>query len=584
MTKLNNSSLGVIISLGQGNIGDEVVHFAQDEDFVVYSIDSAGDETVVGTAEGKAAFISYAGYTMVADGGVLKYIDSDMVLKLTWDGGSAGLFDNLSDTVSGSIAYTAAKSNSVAFTTPAWATGYTVPPTKVEVKLGKVGTGGTGDITMEIRLTSDDSLIASGPIEIPASEIAVGPGDFYVANMTVISELEPSTAYYVKLTMASYSVTDYILWYTGDTSVPLCGVSPGLAPCAAKGFVYERRLWLYKDPDALSRLYFNNYAPFDWTTPDYSGYLSAVDDSKDSFPIGAAMPYFGSVFVYGTKDWPFLLRLAGSSVSDFALEDLKQPVWTTPDQVADIINDIWALSSAGMASMTGVQMYGDVRTFSESTSIDDQIEELWSTSAFVGYYVERGQLWVNLGDRTFVAHTKAPTQGSNRIQYPWSEYTFGFTQSCYGKWNDLVVGSEEGFIYTPDSTAVKDDGTKFYSSLKTKYVISPFQNLDVLDGKVLLDSKTGAGFELKAFKDGSSIEEVYTWFMAAALHDDITIDDLGSALVSELVFALDPNASPLTVRLGFRCFSYQLQIRAVDLIGYPIYINGAIIRYRPMED
>lgn len=582
--KLNNTSLGKIIALGQATINTEVVQFAQVSDFSIYSIDAAGDETLVGKADGKADFISYAGYLMVMDGQYLKYVDSANTLKLAWDGGSHGLFDNLSDEVVGAVNYTVAKSDSVAFTTPAWTAGYTIGATQVEVKLGKVGTGGTGNITMSIHLDSDDSVVASGIIEVPASEVALGPGDFYIANMPVTSELLPSTAYYVKLTMTSYSTSDYIIWYTGASSIPLCGVSPGLPPKASHGFIFGRRLWLYGDPGALSRLYFNNYAPFDWTTPDYSGYLSAVDDSKDSFPIGAAIPYFGSVFVYGTKNWPYLLRLSGTEVSDFALEDLKQPVWTNALQVTDVVNDIWALSSVGLSSMTGVQMYGDVRTYSESASIEDQITKYWTASSFTGYYTDQGQLWACLDGKVFVAHTKAPASGENRIQYPWSEYEFPYSVSCFGRWGDLVIGTDEGFIYAPDKNATRDDTTIFDMSLKTKYSISPFQKLDILDGKVLLDSKTGASFEIVAYKNDSAIEAVHTWLLTAALHDDATIDDLGDALINDLNFTFDANTSPLVVRLGFRCFSYQIQLKAINLIGYPVFINGVVIRYRPMED
>ena len=585
MKKLNNTSLGKIISLGQASINKEICRFAQTADNTIYSVFENGEHQVVGVAEGKATIISYAGYAMVADGKCLKYIDDTKTLKLAWDGGSPGQFDNRSDTVSGFTSYTVAQAVKVPFTTEVWPAGLTIEPTKVEVKLGRKGTGGTGAITMSIHLASDDSAIASGPIEVPATAIAPDTGDFYLANMvTVNAEFLPSTAYYVKLTMASYNSTNYIVWYHGDGGIPICGVSPGLPPSASQGFIHERRLWLCGDADAKSRLYFNNYAPFDWTTHGHAGYLSAVDDSKDSFPIGAAMPYFGSLFVYGTQQWPYLLRLTGDTTADMTLKDLKQPVWTAAQQVTDVVNDIWALSKVGVASMTGVNMYGDVRTNSESFAIDDQVESLWSEDSFTGYFVDRGQLWAQLGDKTFVAHTKSPTQGLNRVRYPWSEYTFGFTPTCFGQWDDIVVGTEEGFIYTPDKSVVKDDSVKFLLSLKSKYFISPFQKLDVLEAKVLLDSRTGAGFDFRAYKDDATIEQVHDWVMQAALHDDVTIDDLGEALISELDFAIDPAASPLVIRLGFICFSYQIELRAVSMIEAPVYINGLVIRYRPMED
>lgn len=591
LDRLNTVSLGKIITLASCKIGSTIYNLAQTSDFVIHKINADKTSTVIGTAEGEAEIIGYDGYAVVADGSYLKYIDDTETLKIGWDGGdgfAASFFNNISDTISGYINYTSAQTNKVEFTTPAWTAGYTIALTKLSVKLGRAGTGGTGYPALTVYRTSDDAIMASGITEIAASGLAPDPGDFENVNLTSVIELSPSTAYYIRLSMPSYDGTNYVIWYTGDSASPICKVSPGLGPKASHMLVHGRRLWLYGDPSYLGVLYYNNYTPFDWSTPTYSGYVTTLDDNKSSYPIGAAISYFGSLYVYGTEEWPFFLQLTGTTGSDFVLSDMHQPLWTLPKMVASIINDTWSVNRSGVASLTGVNLYGDVRTYSESFAIDDQIERDWTEDAFMGYYKGRGQLWVSIGDKVFVAHTKAAATMSYedvvRYRYPWSEYTFNFTPSCFGQWDELVIGSEEGFIYTPNGALTKDDTEAFDISMKTKYYQSPFIKLDVLDIKVLIDANSGTNFDIVAYKDGNTLREVHRWSLASALHDDTTIADIGDASIEDLTVPIDPMSNPLTQHLGFTCFAYQLKIDNLTVLGSPAHIDGLVIRYRPMED
>jgi len=255
-----------------------------------------------------------------------------------------------------------------------------------------------------------------------------------------------------------------------------------------------------------------------------------------------------------------------------------------PKQAVDILNDIWVLNRSGVASISGVNMYGDVRTFSESFAIDDRIELHWSKEAFVEYYSSRGQMWICIGGKVYVAHTKAPTEGINRARYPWSEFKFNFVPSCFGQWEDMVIGSADGFIYKVDSSTSKDDGEDYYMSIKTKYYQSPFKLIDVLETKVLIDSRTGTSFDFVAYKDNNTFEEVHRWEMQSALHDDVIINDLGDAIIDDMTMAMGTLSSPMTLRLGFTCFAYQMHLDNIKSIGIPIFIDGIIVRYRPMED
>lgn len=587
LRKLNTTSLGKIISLASCRIAGQVVNLAQTADFVIHRVLADGSSVVIGTAEDKADIKGYNGYAMIADGGYLKYIDDSLTIKLAWDGGSAysaTMFNNLSSAVTGSIDYTEAKEDKVTFTTPSWPDGLVLELTKIELKLGRAGTGGSAVLVVAVYRSSDDQLTAQSTLSADdITQLAPDPGDFHTFNLNTQQPVLPNTSYYVTLRRDTYDTTDYVKWYTTSGSSPLASVSPGLPPKGKHLLLHNRQLWLYGAEGKEGTLFYNNYSPFDWSTENFAGYLTTLDSDQATYPIGACVSYFGNMFVYGTQRWPYLLVLSGSG-AQMNLIDQHQPLWSSPAMVTDVLNDMWSLNQGGVSSLTGVNMYGDVRTYSESFAIDDQIEKLWSEDSFAGYYVDRGQLIIAVGSKIFAGHTKAPTEGINRVRYPWTEYQFNFKPSCFGVWKDLVIGSEEGFIYEFASTYNADDNVPFYMSIKTMYHQSPFRYIDVLEAKVLVESRTGVRFEVVAYKDGNTFEEVNRWLLASALQDDVTIDDLGDALINNMDIQISPMSSPLVLRLGFRCFSYQIHLDNLKLLGAPLFIDGLVLRYRPMED
>lgn len=586
LKKVNVDSFGQkIIALASANVNGENYKLVQTEDFVIHRLNDDSSVDTVGTALGPACMVGYGDHVLIADGGYLKYIDDTGTLKIAWDGGSgASFFNNLGDTQTGQINYTVAKTDQVNFTTPAWLGGFTIALTKLTVFLSETGT--SANPTFTVYRTSDNAVMAYGTVDV--ADIVVAPGDFVDVPLTSVIPMSASTAYYIRLSLPTYSGANYVSWYLGESSIPLCSVHPGLPPKVCKLLTHGRRLWAVGAPENPGALYFNNYAPFDWSTPGYGGYITTIDDSKVTYPIGGIASYYGTLYAFGTKEWPFFLKLQGTSGSDFELIDLHQPLWTDQPRLVNIINDVWAVNESGVFSITGVNLYGDVRSYSESFAIDDLVEYHWTEDAFAGYYKDRGQLLVFLDGKTFVAHTKAPANVAlndiNRVRYPWSEYQFNFTPSCCGQWEDLVIGSTDGDVYTFDETLTRDNFEPYYMQFRTKYYQSPFQKMDILDIKILIDSKTGTNFDIVAFKDGATTKEVNRWNVASALHDDTTIDDLGDVKIEDLNVAILPGATPLVKWLGFICFSYQLQIDNLFVLGSEAYIDGIVVRYRMMED
>lgn len=586
MTKLNAITAGQeIISLGSAVVEGVNYKYVQLADLTLRKVSDTGvitDESMITLAK-KCQFIDYGAYLIVLDGGFVKYIDTNDDLRIAWDGGKAGQFDNLSDESDGQtdMQYsTDATTNIQTFVTEDWPTDFGILPTKLEVKVAKAGAGPVSQGYFRIYRTSDDYYMGGGPI---TEALAPAPGDFITVTIAPQEFFAPNTSYYVQYYQPTWGdLTNYLIWYKSGSD-HLLRVYPAVPPKASFGVVHGRRLWVTGNAEELSNIYFSNYSLFDWSTDNVAGYLTAVDFSKDSFPVGAMVPYYNSLFVYGTKERPFLLQVTGESSADFVINDLSQPLWSRQSTTVNIVNDVWALSQTGMASLVGVNLYGDVRSFSESMTIEDLVESLFDDDTEVGFYVERGQVWVTLGSRVLVAHSKVPVTGETRMYYPWTEYTFPFDITAMGKFEDLTVGTADGFIYVPDTTTSQDDGAAVELSVKTKYLQSAFNKVDVLDIKVLLETAKGLQAELQTYKNMLTIPD-NTWTLATAISDTTIIDDFDDVTIAESELLINPASAPLVQQLGFRCWAYQIELTVTELFDNPTYLNGFVIRYRPMED
>lgn len=595
MRKLNNISLGKIVSLASCSIGKVKVKLAQTADFNIHQVNDDGSSVTLGQVEGLAEIINYGGCVVIADGSYLKYIDESMTIKMVRDDEAPLVTNDWDYDYEYPLSTAAAfESTRLQLNTPSWSCSAGLEITKVQLKLKKVGTLSSSHVVtvyLEIENGAGWDSVGSGVLPGAGAAVEVVAG-WYDINISGIGMVfyEPSKTYRIRVHMASgFDVSNHLIWMGENMGVSgnynLGGrLNPNLPPKAGSVASHDHRLWAYHDPDNPGYIHFNNYALHDWSTIGQAGYITAMDSDKDTFEPGALASYYGSLFVYGTEETPYLLRLTGSNGNDFILSDLSQPIWSKPRMVVDILNDLWSLSSSGIASMTGVNMYGDVRTYSESFAIDNQVRGLWSTDAFTGYFNERGQVWVSLGSKVFVAHTKAPTQGTNRVRYPWSEFIFNFTPTCFGSWDDIVVGTEEGFIYTPDSTLVLDDSSEFPITCRTKYTEVPFQLIDILEAGLLTGSTYGCKLDFKLFKNGSTVDPVHTWPVSIALKDHITINDLSGVQIFNLDFAIVDEDSSKVLRTYTTVSSFQMAVEVTAIAKTPVFLDGLFYKYRAMED
>ena len=450
-----------------------------DANHIIYYLDGSLDPTSIGTLEGFATILPYNGIALIMDGSFLKYLDGVSSIKMCYDDGSGTngfQFDYTSSDDDDTIALGNGTNTRIAtkFTSQAWETGYTIPPTTVKACLCKTGSP-TGTITMKIRAVTGDTILATKTFLADVTDLSSVATQFTAtfASGDITNEMAKSTAYYCTLEHSGGDGTNHVLVHYADVASSgtayhydgsynanstknfLMALSPGMPPKGQFGAVYESRPFVAGDPDNLGYVWYGNLSHLDWSSADGGGYIGVIDDNRNNFEVGGMSVVYGNLMVYGTETQPYLSQLSGGSPTDFLLSPLFQKPWSTYKTLINAQNDLWAGSSDGVDPLTGVQEYGDFRTFSASDPIEDRIADYWSTStAIAGYHPLEGQYWLVMPTyrRVLVSHVKLPSEAPSGVgtRYPWVEYELyrdTFTSTTY-KWTASGSGTNEYYLQT----------------------------------------------------------------------------------------------------------------------------------------
>ena len=215
-----------------------------------------------------------------------------------------------------------------------------------------------------------------------------------------------------------------------------------------------------KDPDNPGWSWYGNQTYLDFSTANGGGYVGAIDDDVNNFPIGGMESHLNELWVYGTQGQPYLGKLSGT-VGAYEINRIYQRAWTTPDCLLSVANDLWGGAGDGVDPLTAIQEFGDVRTFSAADPVIDRFQDYWDTdTAFAGYYPIDGQYWQCFPSyhRVLVAHTKLPAVMPDRIQrrFPWCEYELVK--------NDYTITGEDWDVYK--WTASGSGTNEYYLELK----------------------------------------------------------------------------------------------------------------------
>jgi hypothetical protein len=456
-------------------IGSTAYELLIDAAYKVYYLDGSLDPVAIGTLEGDGQIIAYNGVAILLDGSFIKYLDGVSAIKIAYDDGtgpSGYQFNNLAGSRDVTLPLGNGTNTRIAhkFTSQAWTAGYTIPATKVTVKVSAEGTPAAAVITASLRKVSDSSVIATVTLIADATDLTSVPENLS-GTLVVTTQMSPSTAYYMSIEHTGGDASNHILvhcttvsggtfaylyagsWSLDNAKKSLMALRPGMPPKGSFGDVWARRLHIAGDPDNPAFDWMCNLAHLDWSTPDGGGYVAAVDEDANAFPIGGISTIFNDLLVYGKQDHPYICRMIGSSPNNYELPILFQKVWSTHKTLVSTINDVWSASYDGVFPITGVELYGDLRVRPASERIISLLQAHWDTdTAMAGYYPGEGQYWLALPTyhRILVCRAKLPATDPDDggPVYPWFElelYRDRFVRAAY-KWTLSADGSNEYYL------------------------------------------------------------------------------------------------------------------------------------------
>lgn len=154
--------------------------------------------------------------------------------------------------------------------------------------------------------------------------------------------------------------------------------------------------------------------------------------------------------------------------------------------------------------------------------------------------------------------------------------------SCFGNFGGIFyIGGNDGYVYFIDTSDYKDQSLihvnpKFASA----YINMPFTNVNLTDMQIIASSKGGASCAAKFYINGAEAHDLVSYNLD--VYDGLTIDE---ALmdVDDALFLIDTSTAPLFKKININVWSFQIYINEVILTGWPLYINGMLIRYRPLR-
>lgn len=443
-----------IIATAGVRIDAENYILIQDEVFNIYYYDSHKDPVLIGTAAGPAEIIGYNGVAIIMDSGYLKYVDKDLTLKIVYDDGSgvAGfMFNNTEQTNDGSHPLGDGTTTRVAwrFITPDFGADYSIPPTGGLVMLSNTLAPSATPITARLRSDIGDHILTEVEIVSDAAADLTDVPEFYGFQFPDDpDEMDANTHYYLSIEHAGGDATNFVNvhyhaveageghahtyatnWTQDDTTDPIMALGPGLPPKALFGDIFNFRLFVV-DPDERGRAHFCNLTHLDWSTPNFAGWIGAVDDHANSYPIGGIRPLYTDLYLYGTHEYPYIVKLSGLDPTEYSMHVMFQRVSTTQKLFHSVISDLWSTSTPGVDALTGVTQYGDLRSRQVSHPVKDRILEWFDIdTAFAAYYPSDSHYFLVMPryHRILTSRVIPPERDpyvETQLRHPWQEYEY----------------------------------------------------------------------------------------------------------------------------------------------------------------
>lgn len=524
---------------------------------------TSGVATQVGsdsTFEGPITFTSLQDFLIVFDTSYVKYWDGTLIGLLTdrGIGSTAYLINNYMGEMATEYAptwidvYSSIKAAGVKFKTPTWSAGYSMPPLTFRLRAAKYGNGAFSPYAtnsykpkMTIR-TASGTLMASKDLmsftDLPTVALdtpnlaSFKAYEYTFEESEVTTALSPGTEYYLCYEHAYGNVDHHTkIHATGNTvnfgyfsgAVPPTSftvLSGNKAPTFS--LTGEMPFTLETGVASASRIfgiegvnsenpgriwYCGAGNPFDWSSPNFGGYMDTGLD------IAGIVAYYESVWVFGSGKAPSLSRITGAEPSEYVMSPSIQAVSSHQRAIIVTQDDVLFYHMAGVDSISTVQEFGDIRSVNRSDNISDILSAEYDTSAFAGYDPHFGVYLLKLNDgtkqRLYAFH---PRVGGRRVAaFPVSKWelnlplvstaTQEITAMGRGE-HGLYVGTDKGRVYRLDLSTIKDAGNYPEYSVLSGFmsVPDPWQydgQINAMSFVSGLSSKSGGSAKLVFYRN-----------------------------------------------------------------------------------
>lgn len=512
---------------------------------------------------GPIHFVGYNDNLIIFDTGVVKQWTGTELQVLTDDGIGAGNFviNNIdandsdgvwaiSDITDFCIVETVPRL-AYKFETPAFdAADSQIQPT-FSLRAGKIGVGygsegaATDKVTAKIRLLSDPSTVVASKELMMISDIPMlnhynvldeyKQFDYKFELSEISSSILPETEYLFSIEYDNAGFdTNYLVipgnrpeihsgYYYSTTTTSWSSMEAtiavdlklGIAPRADYGIVSSQRIFCFSDEEPTKVYYCGAGNQFDWSSPNYGGYMEIGRS------IGGIASFYNNIWVFGTDNDPSLRKLAGNQPSEYTLTDTIQFTGAYQPTILSTPDDVFFLFSAGVGSLSTIQEFGDVRSVVQSDNIEDIIRANYDSSAFAGYDASNGIYLLKLNDSTkqtfYALHPKVklqktlggrvyPTSPISKIelnlpQISSEDQTITAMGTIDGA---LYFGTDKGYIYKFDHSVVTDAGETVTYSLKSYSTSSRFGEMMATQVSPDVFSSNGGSYKLKFYVNHST--------------------------------------------------------------------------------
>lgn len=557
----------------------------------LYKADGAGGVLEIGTFEGPPRFTSFMDKVIIFDGSYLKEWDGTDV-KLLFDDGTGDVepyqfSHRFGDPTTSKDLDGTTTLLEYAFTTQDWTAGFTIPPTVAFAKMLKVGSP-TGTVVAKVK-KADGTVIATADFFTAVENFVTDAGgkehEARFAEADITEEMAPGGAYKLALEYTGGDASNYVQVLYVDTDTPVAALRPSRPPKAASGDVFGGKLFTIGGEDSGRLWYCVAGNPYDWSSPNGGGWVGAIDDSAKNFAIGGIVEFFDNLYVFGTKEEPYLARLFGETPSDYKVRKVVPNVSGDFRSIVATPDNVWFLHPSGVDSLSAVQEHGDVAVSTQTDSVKPDIHKYFSEAAVAGYCPVWGLYCLKMEgtDEVYIIHTRLKAgraQGQRAVSYsPVIKWKFAFpgAVTCFGKGSGaMYLGTDLGELYRMDKAVVQDHNQDADYSILTNS-----QGIDEGEAEARLvtinaSGKFGAGFDVVFYRDFRR-DPLAAFPFTMPIDTTIKTSELDMDTV-EAGFPTNPELFVDRSEINFNFHTLQVGIENLKLYGKPLYVGAVKVR------